>query len=146
PPLPATEPLTPLLVLGAFAAGCSSMTGIEAVSNGVPAFEEPRVPNALRTLALLGGLLIVLFVGVEALDVLYAAAPRPGGSPTVVAQIAAAVFTGPAVGLYYVVQLSTTLILVLAANTSFAGLPRLCAILARDDFLPHQFGQLGNRL
>ncbi|TMC09104.1 MAG: APC family permease [Chloroflexi bacterium] len=146
PPLPALEPLTPLLVLAAFASGCSSMTGIEAVSNAVPGFEEPRVPNAVRTLAILGALLILLFVGVEALDVLYAAAPQPGGSPTVLSQIAAAVFTGPGRWLYYGVQFSTTLVLVLAANTSFNGLPRLCAILARDDFLPHQLAQLGNRL
>jgi amino acid transporter len=146
PPLPGHEALTPLLVLAAFASGCSSMTGIEAVSNAVPAFEEPRVPNAVRTLAILGALLIVLFIGVEALDVLYTAVPRPGGSPTVLSQIAAAVFSGPGRWLYYGVQFSTTLVLVLAANTSFNGFPRLCAILARDDFLPHQFAQLGNRL
>jgi amino acid transporter len=145
-PLPATESLTPLLVLAAFASGCSSMTGIEAVSNSVPSFFDPRVPNARRTLAMLGGLLILLFIGVEALDVLYAAEPNPSGSPTVLSQIAAAVFTGSGRWLYYGVQLSTTLVLVLAANTSFNGFPRLTGILARDDFLPHQFAQLGNRL
>jgi amino acid transporter len=146
PPIPATEALTPLLVLAAFASGCSSMTGIEAVSNSVPTFYDPRVRNATRTLAMLGGLLILLFLGVEALDLLYTAVPKPGGSPTVLSQIAAAVFTGPGRWLYFVVQFSTTLVLVLAANTSFNGFPRLCAILARDDFLPHQFAQLGNRL
>ncbi len=145
-PLPATEALTPLLVLTAFASGCSSMTGIEAVSNGVPSFEEPRVPNAIRTLALLGGLLVLLFVGVEVLDVLYAAEPHPGGSPTVLSEIAAAVFTGPGRWLYFAVQFSTMLVLVLAANTSFNGFPRLSAILARDDFLPHQLAHLGSRL
>jgi amino acid transporter len=145
-PLPVTEMVSPLLVLAAFASGCSSMTGIEAVSNSVPSFADPRVPNALRTLAIMGGLLILLFVGVEALDVLYAAEPRPGGSPTVLSEIAAAVFTGPARWLYFATQFSTTLVLVLAANTSFNGFPRLCAILARDDFLPHMFGQLGSRL
>jgi len=146
PPIATTEPLTPLLVLAAFASGCSSMTGIEAVSNSVPSFYDPRVRNATRTLAMLGGLLILLFVGVEALDLLYSAVPRPGGSPTVLSQIAAAVFTGPARWLYFGVQFSTVLVLVLAANTSFNGFPRLSAILARDDFLPHWFAQLGNRL
>ncbi len=145
-PLPVRESVTPLLVLAAFASGCSSMTGIEAVSNGVPGFKEPRVNNAIRTLAMLGALLVVLFVGVEVLDVLYAAEPHPGGNPTVLSEISAAVFSGPARPLYYVIQFATTLVLVLAANTSFNGLPRLCAILARDDFLPHRFAQLGNRL
>lgn len=146
PPLPAHEALTPLLVLAAFASGCSSMTGIEAVSNGVPSFHEPRAANAVRTLAMLGGLLILLFVGVEALDLLYGVAPHPMGHPTVLSEIAAAVFTGSARWLYYGVQFSTTLVLMLAANTSFNGFPRLCAILARDDFLPHQLGHLGSRL
>jgi len=146
PALPAIEPLTPLLVLAAFASGCSSMTGIEAVSNAVPSFENPRVPNAIRTLGILGGLLVLLFVGVQVLDVLYTAVPQPGGSPTVLSQIAEAVFTGPARPLYFGVQFATTLVLVLAANTSFNGFPRLCAILARDDFLPHQLTLLGNRL
>jgi amino acid transporter len=146
PPLPAHEALTPLLVLAAFASGCSSMTGIEAVSNGVPAFEEPRMENAMRTLAVLGGLLIVLFIGVEVLGVIYTAEPHPHGNPTVLSEIAAAVFTGPGRWAYYAIQFATTLVLVLAANTSFAGFPRLCAILARDDFLPHRFGQLGKRL
>ena len=146
PPLPAHEALTPLLVLAAFASGCSSMTGVEAVSNGVPSFEQPRVENAVRTLAMLGGLLILLFVGVEVLDVIYAAVPHPSGNPTVLSQIAAAVFNGSARWLYYGVQFSTTLVLILAANTSFNGFPRLCAILARDDFLPHRFAHLGSRL
>jgi len=145
-PLPAREALTPLLVLAAFASGCSSMTGIEAVSNGVPAFKEPRAENATRTLAVLGGLLIILFIGVEALDVLYAAEPHPNSNPTVLSEIASGVFGGGLRWAYYAIQFSTTLVLVLAANTSFAGFPRLCAILARDDFLPHRFGQLGKRL
>jgi len=146
PPLPAREALTPLLVLAAFASGCSSMTGVEAVSNAVPSFQEPRAANAVRTLGMLGGLLILLFVGVEVLDVLYAVAPHPYGNPTVLSEIAAAVFTGSARWLYYAIQLSTTLVLMLAANTSFNGFPRLCAILARDDFLPHRLGHLGSRL
>jgi amino acid transporter len=146
PPLPAHESLGPLLILAAFASGCSSMTGIEAVSNTVPVFREPRVGNAIRTLAMLGALLIVLFLGVEALDVLYTAEPNPSGSPTVLSEIASTVFSGPARWAYYGVQFATLLVLVLAANTSFNGFPRLCAILARDDFLPHRFAALGNRL
>jgi amino acid transporter len=145
-PIPAHQALTPLIVLAAFASGCSSMTGIEAVSNGVPGFREPRARNAIRTLTVLGALLILLFISVEALDVLYVAEPHPSGNPTVLSEIAAAVFTGPARFLYYVVQFSTTLVLVLAANTSFNGFPRLCALLARDDFMPHRFSALGNRL
>lgn len=145
-PIKASEALTPLLILTAFASGCSSMTGIEAVSNSVPSFEPPEVRNALRTLAILGGLLILLFLSVMALDVFYAAEPKAGGSPTVLSEITGAVFTGPARPGFYLVQGATLLVLVLAANTSFNGFPRLSAILARDDFLPHRFAHLGNRL
>jgi amino acid transporter len=145
-PIKTQESLTPLLVLTAFASGCSSMTGIEAVSNSVPSFEPPEARHAVRTLTILGGLLIVLFLGIMVLDVVYGAEPRPGGNPTVLSEIAAAVFTGPARAGFYLVQFATLLVLVLAANTSFNGFPRLSAILAQDDFLPHRFGQLGNRL
>jgi hypothetical protein len=122
------------------------MTGIEAVSNSVPSFQPPEARNALRTLAILGGLLIVLFLSVMALDFIYGAEPHRGGNPTVLSEIAGAVFTGPGRAGFYLVQLATLLVLVLAANTSFNGFPRLSAILARDDFLPHRFAHLGNRL
>ncbi|MFZ0216893.1 MAG: APC family permease [Candidatus Dormiibacterota bacterium] len=145
-PRPATTALTPFLLLTAFASGASSMTGIEAVSNTVPSFQKPAARNAARTLALLGTLLVVLFLGVTALDLLYGAEPQPGGSPTVLAEIATAVFAGPWRPLFYVVQFATLLVLVLAANTSFNGFPRLGAILARDGFLPMRFGYLGDRL
>ena len=147
PPIPhPTEALTPFLVLTAFASGCSSMTGIEAVSNSVRSFREPQGRNAARTLSLLGLLLVILFLGVTLLDLIFGAAPKPGGSPTVLAQIAQDVFTGPGRFFFYVIQFSTMLVLVLAANASFNGFPRLCAFLARDDRLPHRFGAYGDRL
>ena len=147
PPIPhPAEALTPFLVLTAFASGCSSMTGIEAVSNSVRSFREPQGRNAARTLSLLGLLLVVLFLGVTLLDLIFGAAPKPGGSPTVLAQIAQDVFTGPGRFFFYVIQFCTMLVLVLAANASFNGFPRLCAFLARDDRLPHRFGAFGDRL
>src|ERR1051326_6985167 len=97
-------------------------------------------------LTFLGGLLLIMCLGVVALDVVYGAEPHPGGSPTVLSQIAASVFQGAPRPVYYSFQFATLLVLVLAANTSFNGFPRLSAILARDDFLPHRFAQLGNRL
>lgn len=145
-PISATAVVTPFLILTAFASGSSSMTGIEAVSNSVPSFEKPEAQNAIRTLTILGFLLVGLFLGVVALDLIYGAEPHPGGNPTVLSEIGAAVFPGSARIGYYVLQLSTLAVLVLAANTSFNGFPRLCAVLARDDFLPHRFAALGNRL
>jgi amino acid transporter len=145
-PIKAEATVTPLLVLTAFASGSSSMTGIEAVSNSVPTFRPPEARHAAFTLTILGGLLVIMFLGVVALDVVYGAEPHPGGSPTVLSQIAAAVFQGSARPVFYAFQFATLLVLVLAANTSFNGFPRLSAILARDDFLPHRFAQLGNRL
>ena len=145
-PIKAETALTPLLILTAFASGSSSMTGIEAVSNSVPSFRPPEAEHAARTLAILGGLLVVLFLGVVALDFIYGAVPHPNGNPTILSQLATAIFHGPAWPLYYVFQFATLLVLVLAANTSFNGLPRLGAILARDDFLPHHFAHLGSRL
>jgi amino acid transporter len=145
-PIRAETAVTPLLVLTAFASGSSSMTGIEAVSNSVPSFRPPEARHAAFTLTILGSLLVIMFLGVVALDVVYGAEPHPGGSPTVLSQIAAAAFQGVPLPVYYSFQFATLLVLVLAANTSFNGFPRLSAILARDDFLPHRFAQLGNRL
>jgi len=147
PPIPgAAKAITPLLILTAFASGSSSMTGIEAVSNSVPTFQPPEVRNAQRTLVRLGVILIVLFLGVDVLDLAYGAEPHLSGSPTVVAQVARSVFVGLGGWFFYVVQFSTTLVLILAANTSFNGFPRLAAILARDDHLPHRLAHLGSRL
>jgi amino acid transporter len=145
-PIHPEQSLTALLILTAFASGASSMTGIEAVSNSVPTFERPEATHAARTLTILGGLLVVLFLGVVALDYLYGAEPQPGGNPTVLSEIAQAVFSGPAWPIYYLIQFATLLVLVLAANTSFNGFPRLSAVLARDGFLPRRFAHLGNRL
>jgi len=141
-----TEALTPFLVLTAFASGCSSMTGIEAVSDSVRSFRDPPGDNAAKTLVILGALLVLLFIGVTLLDVLFGVEPKPSGSPTVLAQIAADTFRGPGHFFFYVIQFSTTLVLILAANASFNGFPRLCAFLARDDRLPHRFGAFGDRL
>jgi hypothetical protein len=138
--------VTPFLILTAFASGCSSMTGIEAVSDSVRSFRHPQGPNAARTLLLLGGTLVVIFLGVTMLDVIYGVAPHAGGSPTVLAQIAADVFSGPAHFIFYIIQFATMMVLILAANASFNGFPRLCAVLARDGRLPHRFGAFGDRL
>lgn len=147
PPIPhPAEALTPILVLTAFASGCSSMTGIEAVSNSVRSFRQPQGRNAARTLVLLGASLVILFLGVTVLDIMYGVAPHPSGSPTVLAQIATDVFSGPGRFFFYLIQFATTLVLILAANASFNGFPRLCAFLARDDRLPHRFGAFGDRL
>jgi amino acid transporter len=147
PPIPnVTAMLTPFLVLTAFASGCSSMTGIEAVSDSVRSFKDPPGDNAGKTLVILGFLLVLLFLGVTILDVVFGVEPKPGGSPTVLAQIAADVFSGPGHFFFYIIQFCTTLVLILAANASFNGFPRLCAFLARDDRLPHRFGAFGDRL
>jgi amino acid transporter len=139
---PGLEGVGLFLLLRAFAAGCSALTGVEAVSDGVPAFRPPEAHNARVVLAWLGALLIVLFLGITFLA--YDFGIRPREDETVVSQIARHIFgSGPA---YYVIQLVTMLILLLAANTSFADFPRLAFFLARDRFIPRQFGNQGDRL
>ncbi len=130
-----------LLILKAFAAGCSALTGVEAIANDVPVFREPRARRAMRTEVLLGGLLGTMLLGLSVLTVRFHIAPS--ASQTVLSQI-----TGASVGrgvLYYVIDLSTTAILAIAANTSFGGLPVLASLLARDNLLPHVFGLRGDR-
>jgi amino acid transporter len=130
-----------LLLLKAFAAGCSALTGVEAIANDVPAFREPRVRRAMRTEVLLGGILATMLLGLAVLTVRFHIAPE--SSQTVLSQI-----TGASVGrgpFYYVVDLSTTAILAIAANTSFGGLPVLASLLARDNLLPHVFALRGDR-
>ncbi len=134
--------LTLFLALRAFASGCAALTGIEAVSDGVPAFRPPEARNARAVLALLGIILIVLFLGITFLASAFALAPV--ADETITSQLARRVF-GLNV-LYYFVQGVTTLILVLAANTSFSDFPRLASFLARDRFIPRQFGNRGDRL
>jgi amino acid transporter len=130
------------LILRAFSSGCAALTGIEAISNGVPAFKSPESRNANITLIWMGFILLALFMGITELARLYHILPVE--HETVVSQIARKVFGGGF--FYYLVQVSTMLILVLAANTSFSGFPRLASLLARDSYLPRQLGSLGDRL
>src|SRR5881392_2717221 len=138
------QPLNLLLLLGAFANGCAALTGIEAISNGVQAFKQPESKNAATTLSWMAILLIVMFMGASVLGYLFHIHPLE--HETVTSQIARAVFTGPMHWFYYIVQATTASILILAANTSYAGFPRLASLLARDRFLPRQLANLGDRL
>lgn len=140
----AAQPLTLFLMLGAFSNGCAALTGIEAISNGVPAFKKPEARNAATTLIIMAALLTTMFLGTSVLAYLYGV--HPHASETVISQFARIMFTGPMFWFYYVVQITTALILVLAANTSFADFPRLGSLLARDRFLPRQFATRGDRL
>ena len=141
----AIEPLSVFLILRSFAAGCSAMTGVEAISNGVPAFKKPETRNAAITLTWMATILGTLFIGLTLLATSYHIEANPAGNPTVIGQIAQQVFTGPLFFMYLVFQFATLLILVLAANTSYSDFPRLASLLARDDFLPHQFAFRGDR-
>jgi len=144
PPLvAAVEPLGLFLILRAFSSGCSAMTGIEAIANGVKVFRAPAAPRARRTLVLMGLMLAVLFITVSGLGFLYGVAPHP--DRTVLAQIGMRVF-GAGSPLFWALQLFTLLILALAANTAFADFPRLSAMLAEDSFLPRQMAWIGDRL
>ena len=143
PLVKAAEPLGLFLILRAFSSGCSAMTGIEAIANGVQVFREPSAPRARATMLVMGGLLAALFVAVSGLAWLYGVAPNP--DRTVLAQIGIRVF-GEGSPLFWALQITTLLILTLAANTAFAGFPRLAAMLAKDQFLPRQMGWIGDRL
>ncbi len=138
-----TQDLTLFLALRAFASGCVALTGIEAVSNGVPAFRAPEARNARQVLVMLGTVLISLFVGITFLANHFGLVPAE--QETINSQLARRVF-GDGSLLYYVVQTMTMLILVLAANTSFADFPRLSSFMARDRFMPRQFANRGDRL
>ncbi|MFL5625303.1 MAG: APC family permease, partial [Ktedonobacteraceae bacterium] len=142
----ATEPLTIFLILKSFAAGCSAMTGIEAISNGVPAFKKPETRNASITLTWMAVILGTLFIGITILAMSYHIEANKLGNPTVIAQIASQVFNGPLFFMFPVFQIAILLILTLAANTSYSDFPRLASLLARDNFLPHQFAFRGDRL
>jgi amino acid transporter len=134
------------LLLRAFSSGAAALTGVEAISNGVNAFKHPQGKNAARTLVAMGAIAIGLFVGVSWLAMEMHAAPS--SSVSVLSEIARATFpAGSAAGiLFYCVQGLTFAILVLAANTSYQGFPRLAAVLAADRFFPRQFVNLGDRL
>ncbi|MER8086659.1 APC family permease [Streptomyces sp. NPDC058316] len=135
-PVHVTEALGPLLLLKAFSSGCSALTGVEAIANGVPVFREPRVKRAQRTELMLGALLGLMLIGLAVLIRRDHVAPR--GGVTVLAQLTAGAYgTGWP---YYATNLVVTLALAFAANTSFGGLPVLMSLLARDHRLPHLFG------
>jgi len=135
-----------LVILQAFASGSAALTGVEAISNGVGAFRRPKGRNAALTLFAMGAIAITLFLGVSYLAVSMHAAPS--ASVSVISEIARGVFptSSSTSFLYYAVQALTFGILILAANTSYQGFPRLAAVLARDRFFPRQFVNLGDRL
>ena len=138
----AVQPITPFLILHTFSAGCTALTGIEAISNGVPSFQPPEARNAGRTLIVMAVLMAALFVGSIVLTQFLGVTAGP--QETILSALARGLLGDGT--LYFIVQVSTMLILAVAANTSFAGFPRLAAILAKDGFLPRQLTGLGDRL
>jgi amino acid transporter len=145
-PLGATEQLSIFLLLKAFAGGSVALTGVEAIANGVPAFKKPEARNAANTMITMAFLLGVIFIGITIVAHAFAIVPSTdnSGGPTVVALVAGTIFG--ASPLFYLFQISTALILFLAANTSFNAFPRLAAILAEDGYMPRQFSFRGDRL
>ncbi|MGY1622814.1 APC family permease [Geodermatophilus sp. SYSU D00965] len=145
--------------LRAFASGCTALTGVEAIANGVPAFKPPKSKNAATTLALMGGIAATMFAGVTALalagDVKYVENPcdlegfancETEPQRTVIAQLAAATFGGDTSPLFFYIQAATALVLILAANTAFNGFPLLGSVLAQDRFMPRQLHTRGDKL
>ncbi len=139
---PGLEGVGLFLLLRSYAAGCTALTGVEAVSNGVPALRPPEGRNAQTVMTWLGVISIVMFLGITYLA--YDFGIIPGGDETVVSKIARRVF-GTSLA-YYAIQAATMLILLLAANTSYADFPRLSSLLSRDRFMPRQFASQGDRL
>jgi amino acid transporter len=154
---PAPPPATPhladgvgalslFLILRAFAAGCTALTGIEAIADGVPAFKKPEARNAAITLAIMAALLVTMFLGITVLANAYHIIPDGSSEPeTANSQLARAIF-GAGSPFYFLLQIATMAILVLASNTAFADFPRLAYFLARDRYFPRQFTQRGDRL
>ncbi len=138
----AEHPLTWFLVLKGFSSGCTALTGVEAISDGVPAFRHPEAKNASITLTFMAVVLGAMFIGITALAHYYGVGPLH--NETVLSQIVRAVFGRS--WFYYTTQIATTAILVLAANTAYADFPRLASFLARDRFLPRQLASMGDRL
>jgi len=142
PSLPVSEGISVFFILRAFSAGCTALTGVEAISDGVLAFKAPEWKNARLTLLYLGVILGFMFVGISYLANIYHIVPEAG--QTVVSLLGRVILgNGP---VYYFLQIVTLLVLMLAANTSYADFPRLCYFLARDGFLPRQLSLLGDRL
>ncbi len=138
----ATGDITLFLFLRAFASGCTALTGIEAVSNGIPSFKDPAQKNAKKVLGLLALVVLFIFGGLSYLATLYHAVPST--EVTVIAQISSQVFGSGF--MFYVIQATTAIILIMAANTAFAGLPLLLALMAKDGYVPRQFTKRGKRL
>jgi len=138
----AAQPLTLFLLLHAFATGCTALTGIEAISNGVPAFKSPETDNAGKTLIIMALLMGALFLG--SIGLTQSLAVIAGPQETILSALARRVVGNGS--FYFIIQVSTMLILTVAANTSFADFPRVAALLAKDGFLPRQFTGLGDRL
>jgi len=135
--------ITTFLLLTAFANGCTALTGVEAVADGVPMFKEPTAKNAALTMVMMAGLGVTMFVGLTFLAHAYQIVPSE--TETVVSQLARGVFGGRNL-FYFAVQMATMLILILAANTAFAGFPTLASIVARDRYMPRQFANMGDKL
>ncbi len=150
-PIDYTTPILPtetvqgigmLIILKAFSSGCSAMSGIEAISNAVPSFKEPATRNAKQILYILGGIIIFIFGGTSILAIKLQVAPVEGY--TVLSQISSAIFGHSF--MFYILQVFTSLILILAANTAYNGLPQLLYILAHDGYVPRQFSNRGSKL
>lgn len=137
------EPLGLFLVLKAFSSGCTALTGIEAISNGIPAFKQPRSRNAAVTLAWMSSILVTLFISITLIANKIQALPSE--HETIISQIGRTIFGDSSI-LYFLLMAGTALILLMAANTSFADFPRLAALAASDRFLPRQFAFRGGRL
>jgi amino acid transporter len=147
PPPPVTQAVSLWLLLKVFSSGCTALTGVEAVSNGVKAFREPAVKNAQRTLTIIIFLLAILLAGISYLVKVYDIAATDPGAPgyqSLLSMLIAAVF-GRGI-FYYVTIASILLVLSLSANTAFADFPRLCRAIASNNYLPHAFGYRGRRL
>ncbi|QAA34502.1 APC family permease [Clostridium manihotivorum] len=141
--LRATEGLSIFLILRAFSSGCSALTGLESVSNSVPNFQEPSQRNAKIVMVLLAILIFFIFGGSSILAIYYTAVPLENG-PTVIAQIATGIFQHGF--MFYVIQFSTAIILLMACNTAYTGFPMLMYIVAKDGYAPRQFTTRGKRL
>jgi amino acid transporter len=147
PAPPAVAAVSMWLLLKAFASGCTAMTGVEAVSNGVKAFREPTAENARRTLGVIIALLILMLAGIAYLVRVYGIAATDPGAPGYQSVLSMLVAAVAGKGLFYYVTIgSILLVLALSANTAFADFPRLCKIIAHDGFLPRSFGSRGRRL
>ena len=139
---PVTESLSAFLILRAFAGCCTAVTGMEVISNGVRAFRKPEPHNASVTMLVMSLILATLFMGISGLVYYYGIVPK--ADETVISQLARTVSGGGP--LYYLAQVSTMILLILAANSAFTGFPHLASILARDSFMPHQMASFGDRL